>query len=295
MTDEAVTDDADGPGWLNRRWAKALEGIVEDALKKLILGAVALVFAAAAAGGVVLWRETHLPPAWRGFVIFAAAVLIVGEVGAVVGTVRLAGRTRRLGLANVAQLEDDLAAAAYAQEHAAGILNTIQAMLDSEEVFGFEQFAEDAVMEPARVLLQRGPGEEVRLALLTPSDDNHFGMKWSVGHRPTSQKAFQLPMDGSVAGEVFRSGEARVIDKVSESPEFLRHPRATRTYETLVCVPVLTGDQVGGVLSVISTYEAAFTEGDLLLIETMGAVVGLVWALERDLARLYDGSGHLSG
>jgi hypothetical protein len=262
--------------------ARAIEGVVEDALKKIILGAAVLVLVAAAAGGTVLWRETHLPTAWRVFVILAAALLIVGEVAVIGGTLRYSARTRRLQLANVGELEDNLAAASYAQEFVGGILDTLQAMIEAEEAFGYERFAEDAVLEPARVFLTRGPLEQVRLSVLTPRDEHSFGMKWCVGHRPNSQAAFRLPIDGSVAGEVFRSGQRKVIDKVSADPSFLRLPAANRPYETLACLPLKLGDRVGGLLNAVSTYEAAFTEADILFLELVGAVISFLWALERE-------------
>lgn len=285
---ETNQDPAATPSWIGRRTQRALEAIVEDALKKAILGGAGLVVAAAIAGGVVLWRRTPLPVGWRIVVMLAGIVFLVGIGIVVVGTIRLANRTRRLQLADVGELEDELAQAGYAQEFLRDIIDTLQAMMAAEEVFGYERFAEDAVLEPARVFLQRGPAEEVRLSLLMPRDEHRFEMKWAVGHRPHSQAAFNLPIDGSVAGSVFRTGETVVIGNVQEDPAFMKHPKATRPYETLVCAPVRLGDAVAGVLNVVSTYRDAVTKADVLFIEVVASVVSFVLALEVDAFRVHD-------
>lgn len=65
------------------------------------------------------------------------------------------------------------------------------------------------------------------------------------------------------------------------------HPKARpgRQYGSLVSIPVRRGDEVVGVLNVISTHKNAFTQGDLNYIELLAALINLAHSLSADAGR----------
>lgn len=258
-----------------------LENVLAEFLAKVVLAALLLGASGAAGLLVLIWVKTHLSLTWRIVLVAASLSLVIGLGTATIGVLRLRYRTRRLQLYNVTELEDQLAQAAYAQEFLRGLLETLQEMFAVDEVFEYDEFAEGAVLDPARGFLARAPGEEVRLSVLVPDGDD-FKMRWAAGHRPLSKANFRIRINDSFAGRAFHLRETQRCPDVTKEPTFTPHPKATRPYKTIVSTPVKMGDEVAGALNAISTYADVFTEADVLFIELIATVVSLLLALEHD-------------
>lgn len=264
--------------WLGDRWGRALEKAVEDALAKLILFALVLVAAAGATLAILLRNELH---GWR----LVIPVLLIGDVVAGVGVYRLAGRTERLQLYNVTDLEDQFAQLSYGAEFMRGALNRLQEMIaDDVENFEYDEMAEHGVLEPARIFLTRGIGEQVRLSVLIP-DGRIFRMRWAAGHNLMSKRRFELPIDNSIAGIAYRRNETEHCPDVTTDPRFVPNAYATRPFRSLIAVPLHIGTDAAGTLNVVSTLDAIFTEADVLFVELLASLLDLLLSLEKDDGR----------
>jgi len=109
----------------------------------------------------------------------------------------------------------------------------------------------------------------------------------SVATGPQHQR---LPVGvGSVNGRVVHSHEALVVNDVTQDPHYLADKRLPDTRSELV-IPLRLGDQVIGTLDVQSAEVNAFTEEDVLVIQSLGDQI----AIAIDNARLYDRSRELA-
>jgi transcriptional regulator with GAF, ATPase, and Fis domain len=162
-------------------------------------------------------------------------------------------------------------------------LESVQMAVGMDEPWDIDALVERGILGPVRGLLVRTELEDVRLAVLVPDDGgDHFTMRWTAGHRPESVSKFKRPIDSMLAGQAYRNGEFKVTANAAAEPSFIRNPNATRDFAALVAVPLRIQDRIVGVLSVVSTEIDAFTESDISFIKTIGALVDVILAIERD-------------
>jgi len=163
-------------------------------------------------------------------------------------------------------------------------LESIQYEVGSDEDWTVDSLVERGILGPVRGLLLRGDFEDIRLSVLQPDedDDDHFVMRWAAGHRPESVKRYRRPIDTTLAGRAFKSGDFFLSPNVAQEEHFIRNPNATRDFTTLVSVPLRVGDKVVGVFNVVSTAEDAFSESDISFIKVVGAVLDVILAEERN-------------
>jgi len=100
-----------------------------------------------------------------------------------------------------------------------------------------------------------------------------------IGYDPELTQE-RIPLDRSIAGKAFTSGEPQVIDDVRQTPDYFEGAIEVRSE---LNVPVKVAGRVVAVLSAESTKLNAFDERDLRLFEAVAAQLGIV--LEN--ARLY--------
>lgn len=144
-------------------------------------------------------------------------------------------------------------------------------------------FVERGILAPARqwLALPAPKGkEEIRLSVLVP-DGESFSMRWEAGHSLEARQKFNLPTTGSLAGHVLASSEMKWTGDVEADPRWERHPRARpgREYGSLACAPVRVGNQIVAILSVLSTEKHAFFPSNLMYIDVLGSIIGVVWGL----------------
>ena len=82
-----------------------------------------------------------------------------------------------------------------------------------------------------------------------------------------------VPMEGSIAGWVVRSGEPLIVQDAQSDPRSYRKAdeQSTLTTRSIIAVPMNARDKVIGVLEAINkANEAEFTEEDLELLTVLG-------------------------
>jgi GAF domain-containing protein len=107
---------------------------------------------------------------------------------------------------------------------------------------------------------------------------NDFVMRWAAGHRLESQRKFRQPIDEMFARFSYRSGDVELSDDVQTDERWKPLAKATRPYRSLVTVPIHRGDETVAVLNAISTYPAAFGDGDIMFLQLLAAIIEVAWA-----------------
>ena len=86
----------------------------------------------------------------------------------------------------------------------------------------------------------------------------------------------QFPLDKGVSGMVARTGISRRVEDVRLDPDYLEANPDTRSE---LCVPILVGSQVIGVINLESAKPSSFTEADERLVSALAGELGI--ALEK--------------
>lgn len=145
-----------------------------------------------------------------------------------------------------------------------------------------EGFIERGILVPARqwLVAPKRKGEEVRLSVLRP-EGGRFSMLFEAGHSLEARQKFELPTTGSFAGHVLVGGEMLWTNDVEADPRWTPHPQARpgREYGSLACAPVRVGSEIVAILSVLSTKKHAFLPSELMYIDVLGSIIGVVWSL----------------
>ncbi len=127
----------------------------------------------------------------------------------------------------------------------------------------------------------------VHIFLLT-RDENHLDLRASTS--PTVPEHHCISLDGSsINSKAIRDGEAILVNNVKDDVCYLADQYLPDIESELVA-PLRLGDQAIGTLDVQSAETDAFTEQDLLVIQSLGDQIAV--AIEN--ARLYDRSQELA-
>jgi hypothetical protein len=254
----------------------------------------------------IYWLRHHVVAAWVPVAV-GVPLLALAVIALFVGASRpgrSSGRTRRerdlerqleraeearevAVTAAVAEYRKLVARSEYEKQLITEALESVQQAVGAEEEWDLDDLVERGVLGPARGLLVRHDEEDVRLAVLVPTDERHtdFAMRWAAGHRPESVRNYRRPIDQTLAGIAFRRGEYVDRSNVREDRDFVQNPRESRRFAALVAVPLRVEERIVGVLSVVSTIPNAFREPDKSFIKAVGALLDVVLAYEHDALR----------
>jgi two-component system NtrC family sensor kinase len=116
------------------------------------------------------------------------------------------------------------------------------------------------------------------LALMLPDEiQEHLVIdpELIIGYQPLPDIGVKLPIAGSVAGKVYRTGRPELITDTSRIAEFFRHESLTEM-RSEIAVPVRVGNWVIGVLVGLSPKLGAFDDDDLRIFEAIAAQLAIV-------------------
>lgn len=139
----------------------------------------------------------------------------------------------------------------------------------------------DQVLERTVKVLQATMGVEF-IGFALPVEEGE-GLRYHEAHIgfPATAGDSKMPLDGSICGRVFQTGEPVVVGDVTQSPDYLEgHPDV----RSELAVPVRVGDRVIGVLNLESRALNGFDQDDLAFYATIAGQLGM--ALHN--ARLYE-------
>jgi len=103
-----------------------------------------------------------------------------------------------------------------------------------------------------------------------------------IGFIPPPEGNLYLPLDGSVAGRVYTTGQPELLDDTDKTPYCFKCPSGDLHSE--LAVPVKVNDRVVAVLNAESPHRGAFGEDDLRMFQAIAAQLGIVM----ENARLYE-------
>lgn len=99
-------------------------------------------------------------------------------------------------------------------------------------------------------------------------------------HNYDKDLGYRIPAGRGVSGRVLRTRRAEIIDDTRRDPDYIQGVAACRSE---ICVPVVRGDRVLGVINIESTEPAAFGTEDLFVLTSLAEIA----ALAIDNARLH--------
>ena len=139
---------------------------------------------------------------------------------------------------------------------------------------------EETLQAAAEALAIELKGHNVALMLLDP-ESNALHMKASVGYPPDVVKDLRLRLGEGITGWVAQHGEPALVPDVRLDSRYYEGASDTRSE---LCVPLVSGSQIIGVLNVESPQLNAFTKDDQRLLSTLAG--NLAMLIER--ARLFE-------
>jgi EAL domain-containing protein (putative c-di-GMP-specific phosphodiesterase class I)/putative methionine-R-sulfoxide reductase with GAF domain len=156
------------------------------------------------------------------------------------------------------------------------------------ERVGLEEAIRQAA-DPA-VLMQRVADEAMSLvksvegaAVGFVHDPTWLSFECATGHLK-DKVGYRVPIEGSLAGLAFKTGETLRCDDCENDPRVARETCRMLHIVSLVCVPLWRGNQTVGVLEVISSRPRAFDDRAVATFTRLAEFIGVVIAAAVDLA-----------
>lgn len=134
--------------------------------------------------------------------------------------------------------------------------------------------------------------EEASILLIDPAT-GELRFEQTSNIKPGELERIVVPMEGSIAGWVVTHGEARVIEDVSQEPQFFKEVDNTIKFETrnLLAVPMRTHNKVIGALEAVNKADGEpFTDDDIRMLTTLAGQAAI--AIEN--TRLFQQSDFMS-
>lgn len=131
----------------------------------------------------------------------------------------------------------------------------------NEDFFETRKSTYDFILPGIASILTKRKGNQHRVAIFVKEGDQ-LRIHQGYGYSSEGKKNLRLAMDTS-AGYVFTTGEVYSSgDVLSPGNRFKVHPKASRQYRSLICVPIKLGTQILGVLNVDGEEINSFTKDD---------------------------------
>jgi EAL domain-containing protein (putative c-di-GMP-specific phosphodiesterase class I) len=155
---------------------------------------------------------------------------------------------------------------------------------------------EEAIRKAADpvVLMQRVADEAMSLvksvegaAVGLVHDPAWLTFECATGHLK-EEVGYQVPVEGSLAGLAFKTGETLRCDDAENDPRVALETCRMLHIVSLVCVPLWRGNQTVGVLEVISSQPRAFDDRSVATLTRLAEFISVVIAAAVDLAGVTD-------
>lgn len=99
-----------------------------------------------------------------------------------------------------------------------------------------------------------------KVVIFVDAGDGTLKVHEAAAHTPDGMKKLRLPIADSAAGYTYQTGEVFFSGEIhTPGSRFKVHPKAQSKYNSLICVPIKTGDRVLGVLSVTGDEQGSYT------------------------------------
>ncbi|BCB04728.1 GAF domain-containing protein [Bacillus sp. KH172YL63] len=96
-----------------------------------------------------------------------------------------------------------------------------------------------------------------------PDDPDNLKIFEGCGFSINGKEKLRLKIDSSIAGNVFSSGEYSYCKDLTKEKDFKPHPKATKSYSSLLCVPIKIDGFTLAVLSIDGSETDCFSPDDI--------------------------------
>jgi putative methionine-R-sulfoxide reductase with GAF domain len=110
--------------------------------------------------------------------------------------------------------------------------------------------------------MTKDKGNSLRIAIFC-SEGEYLKIAHGSGYSPDGIKKLRLSLSSSSAGYCYTSKEKYFTDDVTSDPRYKRHPKSSREYFSLMCVPIQYEEEVIGILNVDGLKRKSFDRDDL--------------------------------
>lgn len=239
----------------------SMVGITAGALRAAVIALFLLAIALFALG----WEV----PAWTLVFAFVAAV------GLMYLTKRVAGREAVELRPKLRSAEEQLDRHESYGTNIDSIMDNFQRVL-AGDIAGVtvSDFIERGILTAGRdVMQENGHASDLRMSVML-ARDGCFTMWKASGHNLQSQQKYKQPVQKTVSKIAFEKKVSQVWkDVTAEERGFEKNPHATRTFKSMVSIPLLVGDHAVGVFNVVTAKVDAFDVADVNYMTSLGSVI----------------------
>ncbi|HEY0318414.1 MAG TPA: GAF domain-containing protein [Solirubrobacterales bacterium] len=244
----------------------ALVSVTAKALGWVALLFVALMVALVAAGWDV--------PAWTLVAMALVAIALVYVAR------RVTGREADELKPKLNRAEDELDRHDSYGRNICSVLDTFQKIVAKDIKMSMDTFIEQGILIPGRdVMQENGRPSDLRMSVLIPSDD-HFLMVWASGHSLEAKQKYNVPINQTIARVAYDKKAIQVWNNApQEERGFVKNPKATRGFKSMVSIPMLLGGATAGVFNVVTDKESAFDPADVNYLTSLGSIIQLAFGM----------------
>jgi len=243
--------------------------LVSVTSKALLLAAVLVI----GSGAALIATGWHVP-AWTLAAMALLALIFIYLAR------RVAAREAREMGPRLSRAEDELDRHDSYGSNLCSALDTFQKIVAKDVDLPMGTFIERGILAPARdVMRENGHPADLRMSVLLVSD-GHFSMAWASGHNIESQKKYKVPVDKTISRVAYERQAIQVWKNApGEERDFVRNPKATRGFRSMVSIPISAGDDTHGVFNVVTGEEDCFDPADVNYLTSVGAIIQLAFGL----------------
>ncbi|MGD6775237.1 GAF domain-containing protein [Sutcliffiella horikoshii] len=120
-----------------------------------------------------------------------------------------------------------------------------------------------------------------RCAVFIKDNDETSSLKIleGCGYSVQGKENLRLKIENSIAGTVFTGGEYKYIKDLRKQKNFKPHPKSSKTYYSLICIPIVINGVSVGVLSVDGSEVDCFTKDDIHYFKVFATQLGILFSL----------------
>jgi putative methionine-R-sulfoxide reductase with GAF domain len=144
-------------------------------------------------------------------------------------------------------------------------LNKLSAIGENSMLVNRGRKVTDMIIEQIPLTLKSMKNINHRCAVFTVDPENAEELKIfeGCGFSITGKEKLRLKINSSIAGNVFVNGEYSYCKDVTKEKDFKPHPKATKNYKSLLCVPIKIDGYTVAVLSIDGSEEDCFSSDDI--------------------------------
>lgn len=121
----------------------------------------------------------------------------------------------------------------------------------------------------------------LRVAILIPDPKNSANLKMLTGYGYSvgGQTNLRLDINNSFAGSAYRCQEIYHCDDLTKNKTWKAHPKATKTYLSLACLPICSEGKIYGILNIDGEKPNSFCSDDIDYLSYFADILGSLFRL----------------